>query len=68
VSEENPPQIGPKLAAWLAGYRSRPEPQMVVVATFDLVDPVPDTPENAMAAGQVAIDIIRYDRMAGAAR
>jgi hypothetical protein len=52
----------PSLAEWLAEYRSRPEPTEVVVATFDLVEPIPDTPEHGMAAGQVAVDVVRYDR------
>jgi hypothetical protein len=51
----------PKLADWLAEYRSRPEPVEVIVATFDLLDAIPDEPHRGMAAGQVGIDIVRYD-------
>jgi hypothetical protein len=52
----------PSLSDWLAEYRSRPEPTEVVVVTFDLVEPIPDTPEHGMAAGQVAVDVVRYDK------
>jgi hypothetical protein len=51
----------PKLADWLAEYRSRPKPTEVVVATYDCVTPIPDTPDNAGDAGRVALDIVRLD-------
>ena len=51
----------PKLADWLAEFRSRPEPVEVVIARFDLVNPVPDHPDQGMSAGQVVVDIVRYD-------
>jgi hypothetical protein len=51
----------PKLADWLAEYRSRPKPTEVVVATYHCVTPIPDTPDNAGDAGRVALDIVRYD-------
>jgi hypothetical protein len=46
----------PKLADWLAEFRSRPEPTEVVVASYDLVEPVADRPGQV-----VAVDIVRYD-------
>lgn len=52
----------PKLADWLAEYRSRPEPTEVVVASFDLKEPVPEDPSNGMPAGQTGVDIVKYDR------
>ena len=51
----------PKLADWLAEYRSRPEPVEVIVASYDLVEPVSDDPHEALSAGQVGVDIVRYD-------
>ena len=51
----------PKLADWLAEYRGRPEPVEVIVASYDLVEPIPDDPMHALAAGQVGLDIVRYD-------
>ena len=51
----------PKLADWLAEHRSRPKPMEVVVATYDSVEPIPDTPDNALDAGRVALDIVRHD-------
>ena len=51
----------PKLDDWLAEYRARPKPTEVVIATYDLVEPIPDTPDNGMSAGQVAIDLVRCD-------
>lgn len=51
----------PKLADWLAEYRSRPEPTEVIVASYDLVESVPDNPREGMSAGQAAVDIVRYD-------
>lgn len=51
----------PKLADWLAEYRSRPDPIEVVVASYELLEPVPDDPREGMSAGQVAVDIVRYD-------
>jgi hypothetical protein len=51
----------PKLADWLNEYRSRPEPKEVVVASYNLVRPLPDDPREGMAAGQVGLDIVRYD-------
>ena len=51
----------PRLVDWLAEYRSRPKPTEVVVATYDSVEPIPDTPDNAMDAGRVALDIVRMD-------
>jgi hypothetical protein len=50
----------PKLADWLAEYRSRPEPTEVVVATYDSVEPVPNTPDHFLDAGRVALEIRRY--------
>jgi hypothetical protein len=51
----------PKLADWLAEYRSRPDPVEVVVASYDLVEPVPNDRRQGLSAGQVAVDIVRYD-------
>ena len=51
----------PRLADWLAEYRVRPKPIEVVVATYDSVEAIPETPENGMDAGRVALDIVRYD-------
>jgi|SRR5947209_16326510 len=51
----------PKLADWLAEYRSRPAPVEVIVASYDLAEPVPDDPSEGMAAGQIAVDIVRYE-------
>lgn len=51
----------PKLADWLAEVRNRPEPVEVVVATYDSVESIPDTPDNMLDAGRVAIVIVRYD-------
>jgi len=51
----------PRLADWLAEYRSRPKPTEVVVATYDMAEPISDVPENASDAGRVALDIVRYD-------
>jgi len=51
----------PRLADWLAEYRSRAKPTEVVVARYDLVQPIPDAPDEGMAAGQVSLDIVRYD-------
>jgi hypothetical protein len=53
---------GPSLSEWLAEYRSRPAPSEVVVVSYDLVEPVPDTPDHGMAADQVGIDIVRIDK------
>jgi hypothetical protein len=51
----------PKLADWLAEYRSRPEPVEVIVASYDLAQPIPDHPDSALSAGQVGLEIVRYD-------
>jgi hypothetical protein len=51
----------PKLADWLAEYRSRPDLVEVVVVSYDLVDPVTDDRRERMSSGQVAVDIVRYD-------
>jgi hypothetical protein len=51
----------PKLADWLAEYRSRAEPVQVIVASYALVEPIPNDPTHGMSAGQVALDIVRYD-------
>jgi hypothetical protein len=51
----------PKLADGLAEYRGRPEPMEVVVATYDSVEPIPDTSDNGLDAGRVALDIVRHD-------
>jgi len=51
----------PSLADWLAELRSRPAPTKVVLASYDLVRPIPDAPHEGMAAGQVALDVVRYD-------
>lgn len=53
---------GPSRSEWLAELRSRPKPIEVVVASYDLVEPVPDSPDQGMAAGQVGIDIVRIDQ------
>ena len=55
----------PKLADWLAEYHSRPDPVEVVVASYDLVEPVPNDSGEGMSAGQVAVDIVRYDAPPG---
>jgi hypothetical protein len=51
----------PKLADWLAEYRSRPEPVEVVVAAYDSVEPTPDTPANMLDAGRVGLVIVCSD-------
>jgi hypothetical protein len=51
----------PRLADWLAQHRSRPAPTEVIVATYDLIEPTPATSDAGMAAGQVAVDIVRYE-------
>jgi hypothetical protein len=50
----------PKLADWLAEYRSRPEPVEIIVASYTLPEPIPDDPVHGMSAGQTGIDIVRY--------
>jgi hypothetical protein len=52
----------PRLADWLAEYRARPKHVEVVVATYDLHEPVPNVPAAGLHAGQVAIDIVRIDK------
>ena len=50
----------PKLADWLAEYRSRPEPVEVVVASFVPAEPAwPGQPRRHGSAEQVGIDIVR---------
>jgi hypothetical protein len=51
----------PKLADWLAEYRSRPEPREVIVASYDLTQPIPDDSAHGMSEGQTGIEIVTYD-------
>ena len=51
----------PKLGDWLAEYRSRPEPAEIIVASYDLNEPIADDQINDMSAGQTGIDVIRYE-------
>jgi hypothetical protein len=51
----------PKVADWLAEFRSRPPLVEVVVAAYDLVEPIGDDPVHGMAAGQVGLQLVRYD-------
>lgn len=52
----------PKLADWLAEYRTRPEPVEIIVAAYELTEPIPNDPIHGMSAGQTGIDIVRYDK------